>query len=293
MDKGAAAFAVLCVWLLSGLVACTPVDTSSPAPGVTTTPVEISSVTPEPEHIATPTAWAILLFPTSTPYPTPISISTAAPAIEGEYEVQILRVLDGDTVEVGFSRVEINGKLVDELKNWSVRIEGVDTPETRSSDPFEKACGSWSRERVLGFTSADGHYVLETEFEDGGFGRILGEIRSPDGVALSEFLLDEGLAVEYDASTSRDFEDHRANCKALAEAGHIAPPRDENTPAATTAPVSDDSPPAPPVGTPIIDSGTTYKSCEDAETAGLERVKGSKGDGRGFPTELMDGPPRW
>ena len=52
-----------------------------------------------------------------------------------------------------------------------------------------------------------------------GSGRILGDLRSSDGLLLTEFLLDEGLAVEYDATTSRDFEDHRENCEALVDKG--------------------------------------------------------------------------
>ena len=132
------------------------------------------------------------------------------PVVDREFSVEILRVLDGDTVEVEIEAVQVEG-----LKNQTVRIFGLDTPETRTSDDFEKACGDWSKSQVVEFLSDDGGYVLLTEFEDGGFGRILGDIRSPSGRMLSEFLLEEGLAVEYDATTSRDFEDHRANCEGV------------------------------------------------------------------------------
>ena len=172
--------------------------------------------------------------------------------MDGEFFVSIVRVLDGDTVEVEIEEVQVEG-----LKNQTVRIEGVDTPETRTSDDFEKVCGNWSKERVVEFVSADGQYVLETEFEDGAFGRILGDIRSPSGVRLSEFLLDEGLAVPYEGGT-RDFEDHRENCERLVNAGQIA--------GAVAAPTTSES--QEPTATSIPDpEPTTTKTATSKPTS--------------------------
>ena len=117
---------------------------------------------------------------------------------------------------------------------------------------------------------------------------------------LTDFLLGEGLAVEYDASEPRDFEDHRSNCEALVEAGSIDGPvaetnqtsmsNDEASATPTTVLENDIVPTSTPsvVATVAIDA--KFQTCEEAEAAGLERVKGSKGDGRGFPAEMMDGP---
>lgn len=302
MDRRAAVIAVVVGALFAS--ACTATgETPSASPTGDSRSAAGPTVTRTPQPTPTSEARPVLLFPTATPVPSPTATATMVPAVDGEFVVAIVRVLDGDTIEVEIDEIQVEG-----LKRQTIRIEGVDTPETRASDEFEKACGTWSKEQVIEFLSEAGQYILLTEFEDGGFGRKLGDIRSPSGRLLAEFLLDEGLAVEYDASTPRDFEDHWKNCEALAGMGYLASPNvgpeptraedstatampdGEAAPRATTAPVSDDSPPAPPVGTPIIDSGTTYKSCEDAEAAGLERVKGSKGGGRGFPAEMMDGP---
>ena len=51
--------------------------------------------------------------------------ATPRPAVEGEYSVEILRVMDGDTLEVEIDEVQVAG-----LKNQTVRIFGIDTPET-------------------------------------------------------------------------------------------------------------------------------------------------------------------
>lgn len=304
------------VVIATGLVAvgcsaaeATPTMHSSPVPTATSSPEPASTQSPQPT--APPTAQAILLFMTFTPEPTPSPTATMMPTVEGEYSVQIVRVLDGDTVEVEIEEVQVAG-----LKNQTVRIFGIDTPETRTTNAFEKACGTWSKERANDFVSSDGQYVLVTEFEDGGFSRILGDIRSPEGVMLSEFMLDEGLAVSYEGGT-RDFEDHRENCEALVEAGHIIGPETEAmatateeptaTPEPTSEPTLSQEPTVAPVGDatpsptattadqPTVTTnsdaiGTTYETCEEAETAGLERFQGSEGEGWGFDKNIVVGP---
>ena len=44
--------------------------------------------------------------------------------------------------------------------------------------------------------------------------------------------------------------------------------------------------PVQPSPTPYT-TGRVYDSCEDAEDAGELRIKGSKGDSRGFPKEMV------
>ena len=115
---------------------------------------------------------------------------------------------------------------------------------------------TWSKERANDFVSSDGQYVLVTEFEDGGFSRILGDIRSPEGVMLSEFMLDEGLAVSYEGGT-RDFEDHRENCEALVEAGHIIGPETEAMATATEEPTATPE----PTSEPTLSQEPTVAAC--------------------------------
>lgn len=285
-------------------VEATPVTHSSPVLAPTSSPEPTSTQSPQPT--ATATAQAVLLFPTATSEPTPSPTATTMPTVDGEYSVQIVRVLDGDTVEVEIEEVQVAG-----LKNQTVRIFGIDTPETRTTDDFEKACGEWSKSRADDFLSSDGQYILLTEFEDGGFSRILGDVRSPEGVMLSKFMLDEGLAVPYVGGT-RDFEDHRENCEALVEAGHIAGPETEAiaaatetaTPEPTFEPTATQEPTIAPAGdtTPsptataadqpmatveTEEPESTYETCEEAEAAGLERFQGEEGEGWGFDAAIV------
>ena len=296
---------IACVTLL---VACAESETPSAPPEPTATQQSTLSPTPvRPTPTNTPRA--IVVFPTSTPLPSPTPTPEPTQTVEGEYSVQILRVMDGDTLEVEIDDVQVEG-----LKNQTVRIFGIDTPETRTTDAFEKACGNWSKKRANDFVSSDGQYVLVTEFEDGGFSRILGDIRSPEGMMLSEFMLNEGLAVEYEGGT-RDFEDHQENCDALVKAGHIIGPETEAivtgaedptaTPEPTSEPMATQEPTVAPVGDtvpsptateePMVtvesdEADVTYETCEEAEAAGLERFQGSEGEGWGFDKNTVVGP---
>ncbi|MXX93646.1 MAG: hypothetical protein F4Y63_09425 [Chloroflexi bacterium] len=300
------------VVIATGLIAigcsvaeATPTMHPSPVPTATSSTAPTS--TQAPQLTATPTAKAVLLFPTPTPVP---ALTPTATTVDGEYPVEILRVMDGDTLEVEIDEIQVEG-----LKNQTVRIFGIDTPETRTTNAFEKACGNWSKKRANDFVSSDGQYVLVTEFEDGGFSRILGDIRSPEGVMLSEFMLAESLAVQYEGGT-RDFEDHRENCESLVEAGHIAGPETEAIATASEDPTATPEPPSEATATqeptvtpeddrvpsptatateePIVtvesdETDVTYETCEEAEAAGLKREPGTEGPGWGFPVEIVTG----
>lgn len=309
----AATFALPLFFAVSFAVGCAdsePSPTSVATEEPTIVPDPTLAPTADPSPTSTPELRAVLLFPTATPAPAPTSTATVEALVEGEYVVEIVRVLDGDTVEVEIEAVSIEG-----LKRQTIRIEGIDTPETRTNDTFEKACGNWSKQRAIDFVSSVGQYVLVTEFEDGGFSRILGDIRSPDGVMFTEFMLGEGLAVAYEGGT-RDFEDHRENCEALVEAGHIAGPETEGIagateePTPTVAPMLESTPTQEPTVAPAgdttpsptatetgqpadtfesDDAGTTYETCEEAEAAGIEREPGKEGPSWGFPIEIVTG----
>ncbi len=300
------------IWLALFIAACTAAETATPQDAATPAPRPAPSPTVTAAVQPTPEARAVLTFSTPSPIPSATPSITATPALpDGEYSVQILRVLDGDTVEVEIESVQVEG-----LKKQTIRIEGVDTPETRTTDDFEKACGNWSKEQVIEFLAGDGPFVLLTNFEDGGFGRTLGDLRSPDGLLLTDFLLDERLAVEYDATASRDFEDHRANCEALVNAGHIEGSESEpfatanENPTVTSEPISEITPTREPTAAPVGDAtpstaatateqptdtaevdeiGATYETCEEAEDDGSARVPGQKGAGWGFPKILVTG----
>ena len=60
-----------------------------------------------------------------------------------EYKVNIVKVIDGDTVDV-----DIDLGFGIWLKKERVRIMGIDTPESRTSDKLEKVFGLAAKERL-------------------------------------------------------------------------------------------------------------------------------------------------
>ena len=250
-----------------------------PIPTLVSTPTSLAE--PSPTHTATPTATVSSSDSISANTPTPASLS------ENEYRVEIVEVIDGDTIDVDVLDVAIEG-----LREQRIRLEGLDAPETRTTDLFEKTCGLYSKERVSEFLVVHSPFVMITEFEDGAFGRILGDLKSESGAFLSRFMLDERLAVQYDATSPRDFEDHRANCQHHLDSGNISlsesveavKPGDEP---ATTPDTVAEPPATAGSAAEMTEPVQTYGSCEEAEAAGVERVRGSNGDGLGFPEEII------
>ena len=113
-----------------------------------------------------------------------------------EYRARINRVVDGDTVDVD---IELGFGVV--LSDERVRIMGIDTPESRTSDKVEKLFGKAAKaklQELLGEVS-----ILKTQIakdgEDmkGKFGRVLGDFITEDGRMVTEVMQEAGHCVPY------------------------------------------------------------------------------------------------
>lgn len=133
-----------------------------------------------------------------------------------EYDCKIVRVVDGDTVDVdidlGFNHW-IHGE--------RIRLFGVDCPECRSRDPKEKAAGLAAKDFVKRLLHDGGTYTLTTK-EKGKFGRYLGVIMLSDRTSVNAALVSEHLAVPYHGQNKQEIDDaHAANYEILQEKGLI------------------------------------------------------------------------
>ncbi len=111
-----------------------------------------------------------------------------------EYKCQLLRVVDGDTVDVlidaGFSIF---------LKQ-RVRLHGINAPESRTRDLREKEKGIASKNRLKQIITSFGKYFLiKTELDKKGkYGRILGVLYDLNkSHNANSMLVSEGHATEY------------------------------------------------------------------------------------------------
>ncbi|MYD92464.1 MAG: thermonuclease family protein [Chloroflexi bacterium] len=131
-----------------------------------------------------------------------------------EYGCQIVRVYDGDTVTV-----DIDLGFGVWLRNRSVRVGGIDTPELRTRNAREKVFGYKARDRMRELLPVGSRQVMRTYTpKPDKYGRVLGNfvIEFDDGSGTtelaSEVLIEERLAVAYHGQAKADIEaQHTAN----------------------------------------------------------------------------------
>lgn len=173
----------------------------------------------------------------------------AAPTPD-ENIVPIVRVIDGDTIVVRYREVEER-----------VRYRDVDTPE-RGQPGYDEA--RWFNQELL----VGGMARLEINYTEGNgrdsFGRLLAYV----------YIEKDGQEVQVN--------------KAMNEAGHVkpgsklVPPQYRIEVTAIQEPTVQPTAGSLPTHTPSF-----FTSCDAAEAAGVERVLGAKGTGRGFPAALV------
>ena len=115
---------------------------------------------------------------------------------QNEYDVTVIKVVDGDTVDV-----DIDLGFGVTLKDERVRIMGIDTPESRTRDKVEDLFGEAAKARLKDLMKDGGKLITaeDRKGEDmkGKFGRILGDFRVADGRTVTQILIEEGHAVAY------------------------------------------------------------------------------------------------
>ena len=121
-----------------------------------------------------------------------------------EYRVkQVLRVVDGDTIDVD---IDLG---FDISFTSRVRLAGIDTPESRTTDKREKVLGLEVKQRLKELLSKSSSLVIKTEKPDSTekYGRILGWLFI-DGAekSINEGLIADGYAWGYMGDTKiKDF----------------------------------------------------------------------------------------
>jgi micrococcal nuclease len=131
---------------------------------------------------------------------------------------QVIKVVDGDTIDVA---IDLG---FDISLTKRVRLSGVDTPESRTTDLKEKALGlevkEWLKKKLQDQTDI----IIKTELPDSTekYGRILGQLFVGDKEVLSvnkkksvnQQMIDEGYCWVYDGGTKKkDFAELEAKRK--------------------------------------------------------------------------------
>lgn len=131
-----------------------------------------------------------------------------------EYSCRVNRVIDGDSVDVcidlGF----------DISFTSSVRLYGIDTPESRTRDPEEKKCGLLSKKFLEEAVKNGKNIIIRTQKDEKGkFGRVLGSLVI-DGININHKMIEENLAVAYYGQSKDSIaKGHLVNREILVEKG--------------------------------------------------------------------------
>ena len=145
-----------------------------------------------------------------------------------EYKCKILRVVDGDTVDI-----DIDLGFGIWMAKERVRMMGIDTPESRTRDKVEKKFGLASKEYVKAYLPIGSMQVLKTEIDKSGedkkgkFGRILGDFLVYDAKQdaqkkLTEIMISQGYGVAYHGQNKDDVEtEHLKNRERLISEGKV------------------------------------------------------------------------
>ena len=141
-----------------------------------------------------------------------------------EYKVNILKVVDGDTVDV-----DIDLGFGSWLRNERVRIVGIDCPESRTSDRIEKVFGEAAKQRLTSLLSSEATLISQVskmgENMKGKFGRILGDFITINDQVISTTLMEEGHAVAYNGGDKEAVQaQHLKNRQRLIDEGKVPTP---------------------------------------------------------------------
>jgi micrococcal nuclease len=122
-----------------------------------------------------------------------------------EYRVKkILNVVDGDTIDVD---IDLG---FDISLSKRVRMAGIDTPESRTTDKAEKALGLEAKEYLKKNIKDAKEVVIKTELPDSSekYGRILGWVYvDGSSKSVNEMMIEDGYAWGYMGDTKvKDFD---------------------------------------------------------------------------------------
>ena len=120
------------------------------------------------------------------------------------YVKKVSKVVDGDTIDVD---IDLG---FDISFSSRVRLAGIDTPESRTSDKLEKSLGLESKAYLKNAIEAAKTVVIKTEKMDSSekYGRILGWVfLDGSDVSINQKMISDGYAWGYLGDTKvKDFE---------------------------------------------------------------------------------------
>jgi micrococcal nuclease len=118
--------------------------------------------------------------------------------------VKILRIVDGDTVDIAMARED------NRVFKYRVRLYGIDTPEKRppkanADRDKEIEASRASSAALMGMFQKSGNYAIVQLYKPYKYGRLLGTFYDKHGVDINRWMVEQGYAVAYFGKTKKSF----------------------------------------------------------------------------------------
>ena len=117
------------------------------------------------------------------------------PPVHGGY---VVKVYDGDTITIA-TKLPIIPLDKQPVYRFSVRLNGIDTPEMKGSDDEEKECARRAKEFMIENVMNKQVKLEDVQLEK--YGRLLATVISPDNKNMNELMVQKRYAVKYDGGT--------------------------------------------------------------------------------------------
>jgi micrococcal nuclease len=109
---------------------------------------------------------------------------------------QVIKVYDGDTITVA-SKLPFAGS---PLYRFSVRLNGIDTPEIKGKTVEERSVATEARDAVSALILNKQVILKNVTMEK--YGRVLADVYC-DNIYINNWLIDQRYAVKYDGGTKQ------------------------------------------------------------------------------------------
>lgn len=123
--------------------------------------------------------------------------------------VKILRVVDGDTVDVAMYHQETK-----KIFKYRIRLYGIDTPEKKplQSNPDrerEIAAAKMSTQAMITKMQENNNLVVVKLYKLDKYGRLLGTFYGKNGENINDWMVKQGHAIAYFGRTKKSFSETR------------------------------------------------------------------------------------
>lgn len=108
---------------------------------------------------------------------------------------QVVKVYDGDTITIASKMPYDNSPIY----RFSVRLNGIDTPEIKGKTEDEKSMAIEARNKLNELIMNKRVFLKNVSTEK--YGRILADVYLDDTIHINQWMIDNRYAVKYDGGT--------------------------------------------------------------------------------------------